>query len=29
MKQPAVMEFQTAENVPPTDIYQQIEPVYR
>jgi hypothetical protein len=27
MKQPAVMEFQTAENVPPTDIHQQIKPV--
>jgi hypothetical protein len=28
MKQPAVTEFQTAENVPPTDIHQQIEAVY-
>jgi hypothetical protein len=28
MEQPAVIEFQTAENVPPTDIHQQIEAVY-
>jgi hypothetical protein len=28
MKQPAVIEFQTAENMPPTDIHQQIEAVY-
>jgi len=28
-KQPAVIEFQTAENVPPTGIDQQIVAVYR
>jgi hypothetical protein len=28
MIQPAVTEFQTAENVTPTDIHQQIEAVY-
>jgi len=28
-KQPAVIEFQTAENVPPAGIHQQIEAVYR
>jgi hypothetical protein len=29
MKQPALIEFQTAENVPSTDIHQQIEAVYK